>query len=339
MFLQKRNNGRYYVVYVDDNGQRTLKATGTPYKKEAEKFLKEFQLRIEEERLQVVKPITIHQFSFTYLRQREPYFTDKTIKVYKTTFKFLEEYFGNIQIAEIDRNGLEEYFHKRAKESSLFSARKDLINLSSAFNYAVSNGYLLNNPCKGIKRFKLPERQPLFYSKEDFKKLIDVIDNEDLKDLVLFAVNTGLRQMELIMLEWRQINFKDKFLTLDNNNGHITKSKRIRTIPLNSACIEILQKRYESKSVHNVFTINSEPINQGWLSRDFKHYVLNAGLNPKLNFHSLRHTHASWLVQSGVSIYIIQQLLGHADISTTAIYAHLRRDDLQSAVNQLEGLY
>jgi site-specific recombinase XerD len=91
--------------------------------------------------------------------------------------------------------------------------------------------------------------------------------------------------------------------------------------------------------LNNVFTLFDKPIDQGWLSRDFKHYVLNAGLNPKLNFHSLRHTYASWLVQAGVSIYIIQQLLGHADISTTAIYSHLRREDLTIAVTQLEGLY
>jgi integrase len=338
MFLQKRN-GRYHVVFITDDGRRTSKSTGTAYKKEAQKFLVEFKSKIEDELMQLVKPITINRFAFTYLRQREPYFTDKTIKVYKTTFKFLEEYFGNIQLAEINRSGLEEYFHKRALDSSIFSARKDLINLSSAFNYAVSNGYLLTNPCKGIKRFKLPERQPLFYTKEDFKKLLDVIEDEDLKDLVIFAVNTGLRQMELIMLEWRQINLTEKFLTLDNNNGHITKSKRIRTIPLNSACVEILQKRFANKISQNVFTLIDKPIDQGWLSRDFKHYVVNAGLNPKLNFHSLRHTYASWLVQAGVSIYIIQQLLGHADISTTAIYSHLRREDLTIAVKQLEGLY
>ena len=86
--------------------------------------------------------------------------------------------------------------------------------LHQAFNYAVNNGYLVSNPCKGIKRFKLPEKQPLFYTKEDFQKLLDAIDNEDLRDLVLFAVNTGMRQMELITLEWRKINFDVKIFNI-----------------------------------------------------------------------------------------------------------------------------
>jgi integrase len=339
MFLYKNKNGKWYVIYTDENGKRTTKSTGQTLKGEANKFLFEFRNKLDEERNQIVKPIQIKQFGFQYLRQRESHFTEKTIKVNKTTFKFLENYFGNVQISEITRNDLEEYFNKRIKDSSIYTARKDLINLSAAFNYAVNSGYLVSNPCKGIKRYRLPERQPLFYSKEDFNKLLYAIDNEDLRDLVLFAVNTGLRQMELITLEWSQINFKDNFLILDNN-GHITKSKRIRTIPLNQTCIDILKKRYERSDFQyqNVFTIDNKPILQERFSKQFKSYVINTKINSKLNFHSLRHTHASWLVQSGVSIYVVSKLLGHADIKTTQIYAHLRSDDLRSAVNQLSSI-
>jgi integrase len=333
MFLFKHKNGRYYVIYSVENGKRKSKSTGTTFKSKAHIFLAELKKQLEEEKNQLVKPATIKEFAFNYLRQSEPHFTDKTIKTNKTTFKYLEAYFGNIQISEIDRNSLVEYFHKRIKDTSIFAARKDLINISAAFNKAVLNGYLLSNPCKGIKRFKLPERKPLFYSKEDFNKLLEKIDNEDLKDLVLFAVNTGLRQMELITLEWRQINFKENTLVLDNQ-GHITKSKRIVTIPLNSICIEILKKRYEKKE-DSVFTLFDNPINQHWLSTNFKKYVYRAKVNPKLNFHSLRHSYASWLVQAGVSIYIVSKLLNHADIKTTEIYAHIRTEDLRKAVDSL----
>ena len=252
----------------------------------------------------------------------------------------MENHFGNVLISEITRNTLEEYFNKRIKNSSIFAARRDLINTSAAFNYAVNSGYLVTNPCKGIKRYKLLERQPLFYTKEDFNELLDAIDSEDLKDLVLFAVNTGMRQMELITLDWRQINFKDNFLTLDNN-GYITKTKRIRTIPLNSVCVDILKRRYENSSFEyqNVFTLSGKPFEQEKLSKNFKSYIIKAKINNKLNFHSLRHTNASWLVQSGVSIYVVSKLLGHSNISTTEIYAHLRREDLRNAVNQLESLF
>ena len=142
--------------------------------------------------------------------------------------------------------------------------------------------------------------------------------------------------MELITLEWRQINFKENILVLDNQ-GHITKSKRIVTLPLNSICQEILKKRYEKKEKQCFYSIQNT-INQHWLSTNFKKYVIKAEVNTKLNFHSLRHSYASWLVQAGVSIYVISKLLNHADIKTTEIYAHLRRDDLRNAVSLLEGL-
>lgn len=117
--------------------------------------------------------------------------------------------------------------------------------------------------------------------------------------------------MELLTLEWSQINFTDNFLILDNNNGHITKSKRIRTIPLNSICTEIIKKRYEKTDfrTQNIFTLAGNPISQDWLSKNFKKYVIKAKVNSKLNFHSLRHTNASWLVQSGVSIFVVSKLL------------------------------
>ena len=68
------------------------------------------------------------------------------------------------------------------------------------------------------------------------------------------------------------------------------------------------------------------------VSKSFKRYIRQAGLNNDLKFHSLRHTYASYLVQGGVSLYVVQKLLGHSDIKTTEIYAHLSPESLQEAV-------
>ena len=140
--------------------------------------------------------------------------------------------------------------------------------------------------------------------------------------------------MELLTLQWDQINFRDKLLTLDNRN-HLTKSKKIRTIPLNIASMQIIVERESKKTSKNVFTYLDNAITQDQISKVFKKYVLKAKINPQLNFHSLRHTFASWLVQKGVSIYHVSKLLGHSDIKTTEIYSHLRAEDLRSAVEML----
>jgi integrase len=72
-----------------------------------------------------------------------------------------------------------------------------------------------------------------------FEILLQNIDDKDLSELVEFAVNTGLRQGELIRLEWAQINFKDRFVILDNRN-YLTKSKRVRTVQMNIRALQIL---------------------------------------------------------------------------------------------------
>ena len=92
-----------------------------------------------------------------------------------------------------------------------------------------------------------------------------------------------------------------------------------------------------SGKVNYVFTIRKSPIKQNWIIQNFKKYVLKANINPKLKFHSLRHTSASWLVQRGVSIYEVSKLLGHSDIKVTEIYSDLRAEDLREAVEKLNN--
>ena len=164
--------------------------------------------------------------------------------------------------------------------------------------------------------------------------MINVIDKEDVKELVIFAVNTGLRQGELLSLQFRQVNFSNRTIVLDNQT-HITKSKRIRSVPLNETAFNIIQKRNNGK-FQNVFTLRESGIKQDWIVHNFKKYVLKARINPKLHFHSLRHTFASWLVQGGVSIYHVSKLLGHSDVKITGIYSHLRQEDLLNSVQILE---
>ena len=166
-------------------------------------------------------------------------------------------------------------------------------------------------------------------------KIINATEDNDLKDLISFAVNTGLRQMELIMLEWNQVDLNQNVLLLDNQNA-VTKSKKVRNIPLNKSAREILEKRNNQSNCGRVFTYKSVPINPDFLSKKFKKLVEKAEINSDFNFHCLRHTFASWLVQKGVSIYEVSKLLGHADIKTTQIYAHLRNEDLRNAVEKLD---
>ncbi len=333
MFISKHSNGYYYVYYFDNNGKRCKKSTNAKLKSEALKFLKSFEQKVQSNS---TRDLDLKAFLFEYLKYSESHHTAKTTMAFKTTFNFFHKYIGNPNLKEITTLDIDSFINKRIKTVSLYAGRKDLINLKSAFNWSKQMGYIKVNPAKNIKRIRIPERLPSFFNENEYKILLNAVDNPQLKNIIEIAINTGLRQMEIITLNWEQINFNERLITLSNQN-HITKGKRIRTIPMNERSYQILKHLYEKRKSYLVFHNNGEQLKQDYVSHSFTKYVRKAKINHKLNFHALRHSFASWLVQRGVSIYQVSKLLGHADIKTTQIYSHLRTEDLRKTVNLLNN--
>ena len=281
-------------------------------------------------------PITFKKMSFEFLIYScSVHSYNHTISM-KGTFKRMLIYFGDIKVEHLNKQKLMDYFQYRSRTVTPYTVKREIECFSSLCNWAIDRSYMLENLCKGIKRPRLPEKLPVFFTKWEFDKLISHTSDEDLRDIYIVAVNTGLRQMEIITLEWNQVDLENKLIILHNRN-HLTKSKKIRSLPLNKNALEILEKRFaRSDKVSLVFTYHKEPVNQQFISHKTKKLIIAAKINPKLNFHSLRHTFASWLVQKGCSIYEVSRLLGHSDVRVTQIYAHLRIDDLRNAVELLQ---
>ncbi len=336
MFLSKRSNGYYYVFYDKPDGKRTCISTKCKKKQEALKFLSNFQYNLKErERLNLDK-IALKDFAYEYLKYSESVHSWKTTKDYKNTFNQLLKYFGNILLIDISTRKLNSFLQFRSK-TSLYVSSKDLRYLRSAFNWAMKNHYLSENPCNYIKSIKVPEKSPLYLSEIEFECLIRVVECDDFRDVFTFAINTGLRQMELLTLKWNQIDFKNQMLTLDNRE-HVTKSKKPRSVPLNLKAIQILTDRQIKSHSSEVFTFNENTIKPDFISKTFKKCVLKAGLNPKLKFHSLRTSFGSWLVQRGCGIYDVMRLMGHSDVRvTTQHYASLTSENLRNSVNLLNN--
>ncbi|MHB8929413.1 MAG: tyrosine-type recombinase/integrase, partial [Melioribacteraceae bacterium] len=273
MILTKRKNGRWYIVYNQANGKRTGISTGTKIKTKALKLLSKFEKELENKKSQKTIPISFNSYCNQFLSYSKSVHTVKTQETYIQTINYVKKFFGEIALKDVTALSLTKYFEQRVISGSIYQARKDLICCNSLFNKAIAEGYIYQNPCKDIKRFRLPEKQPLFFTKLEFEKLLSAINETDIKDLVNFALQTGLRQMELITLEWAQISFSDKYLILDNQNN-FTKSKKIRSIPLSKKAMKILVERKRVAKGNLIFTLENKPINQDFISRKFKGYVI-----------------------------------------------------------------
>jgi integrase len=161
--------------------------------------------------------------------------------------------------------------------------------------------------------------------------------NPSLRYLFFFGFHTGMRQNEITNLQWDAVNFKDNVIRVQITDSFMTKSRRERVIPINNNLRELLVKLHSRSSSKYVFTNPSGyKYHNDYISHQFKKAVRGAGLDDRIHFHDLRHDFASSLVQRGVSLYVVKDLLGHEDQTTTQIYAHLQNKNLHDAIGLLD---
>jgi site-specific recombinase XerD len=158
--------------------------------------------------------------------------------------------------------------------------------------------------------------------------------------MLLTLLNTGLRPAEVFQIEWQDINFKGKTLTV---RGEIAKSGKTRHVPLNKEALGVLlqwsnQQPKDSKPKAKVKRlVFPSPVNGEAMVKIPKavYRVFSSAKLKNFRPYDLRHTFASKLVMKGVDLNTVRELLGHRDIATTLIYAHLAPDHKASAVELL----
>jgi integrase len=152
---------------------------------------------------------------------------------------------------------------------------------------------------------------------------------------VIFAVDTGMRRSEIVNLKWENVDLERNIILVANSESFKTKSGRQRIVPINSLAKRILITR-ERISPYVFVNYKGQKMYDNYLGQCFRKSVRNAKLEGKISFHSLKHTFASWLVQSGVGIYEVQKLLGHSSVVVTQVYAHLSENVLHKAVDRIK---
>ncbi|HWP82849.1 MAG TPA: tyrosine-type recombinase/integrase [Bacteroidota bacterium] len=330
MFLRKRSNGYYHVSYRNDQGRWTSISTGTKSKSEANEFFSDLKERLAQ-RKQV---ISFSEYAGRYLDyslvNHSPASTEKVRLV---TRRFLE-IIGDKVLDRITPFDIEGYKTQRAKLVSPVSVNIELRTLKAMFSMAVKWDVVEKSPFRSVRFIRVPERSPVFLSSKDFERLLSVIQQDWLKAICIFAANTGLRRGELINLRWISVDLERRLIKVQNSEEFSTKSKKERIIPLNLPAVKVLMSLPHRGEY--VFTdISGAKLDPTTVSKSFREAAVAAELDSGIKFHSLRHTFASWLIQNGASIYEVQKLLGHSSVVVTQIYAHLRLEELETAVNRI----
>lgn len=274
---------------------------------------------------------------------------NSTLKNYSGIInKWILPELGNMQIEDITRAHLQNFilcFAKNHKHNTVINLSKPL---SSSFRFAVLNNIITLNPWNSIKIPKdFIEKDINVFSKEEVRLLLSYAFPEYRRDIILLGYRTGMRIGEILTLKYDDIDFNNGFLTVKrtlsgykNNKPEITvpktKSAR-RRIELDSKTMEMLARRELVSTEDYVFCKQGGDI-YSRQSINLPKMCLALGLKPR-TFHSLRHTHATILLSSGVHPKIVQERLGHAKISTTLdIYSHVVPGMQKAAVRIFESI-
>ncbi|MFA4999831.1 MAG: site-specific integrase [Patescibacteria group bacterium] len=246
-------------------------------------------------------------------------------------------FFDKKEIDKISNLDIENY---KAKEISTGLSNKSINNILIILNKCLGTaeewGEIDKKP--KVKLLKVQPQKFDFLTGEEAEALLKNSDGW-LHEMILIALKTGLRFGELIALDWDDLDFTAKNIIVRRGvaNGILgsTKSNKIRTIPMAGEIIELMMKRYQSKGL--VFP----PSHDSYLTHNLCHKELKracrrAGLR-EIGWHTLRHSFASHLAQNGVSLKVIQELLGHSNIVTTMRYSHLTAASLIEAIKTLDG--
>ena len=205
----------------------------------------------------------------------------------------------------------------------------------SAIKYAYSN-ILGKDITLSVKRPKKEKRLPAVLTKDEVRKLFDSLENKKSKLIVSMLYACGMRVSEILNLKISDLDFENKTGNIRQGKG---KKDRFFNIPAFLA--KDLKKQTEEQKNSNQIFLFTGP--KGALSsRNIQKIVAlasrKAGIKKEVHPHTLRHSFATHLLENNVDIRKIQELLGHADLSTTQIYTHISKEELKKIKSPIDEL-
>ena len=237
--------------------------------------------------------------------------------------KMLHEWFGELNVSQITLGLVQEFMDERRRTVSLATAQRDVSTLRAVLNKAHREGLLAAAP--RFPRFKALKHRTRWLTPDEAERLVRAASRH-IVPLIRLAVDTGGRRSELLRLDWRHVDLRNKRVTFVE-----TKNGEDRTVRLcDRACAVFASMG--PKDAGPVFTFNGKAIAS--VKTAFNNARENAGLED-VRFHDLRHTFASRLVQCGVPLYDVMNLMGHQSLTMVQRYAHLAPDYQEKAIQAL----
>lgn len=225
------------------------------------------------------------------------------------------------------------FMAKKKQDVNASGSTLALVHASLKYFFHV---FLKHKILDDIKRPKKGKKLPVVLTKEEIKTLIGVISKKRDRLAVEFMYSAGARVSECVNLKITNLQMEERTATIRGGKGN-----KDRVIILSNRWIEEIRDYLAKKKVSSEFVFskkNGKQISVDTIQRVLRKARVKAGINKHITPHSLRHSFATHLLEAGESIRKIQELLGHADLSTTQIYTKVSTDELKKVASPLDSL-
>jgi integrase len=335
MGVFKKNGSWWIDTYL--NGERIRRKVG-PDKRTAELAEKNLKVKAAQGEwlgIHRAKRVTFKAFCKEFLAKQAGK-AEKTVLSYKVLSNcHLIPALGARHLSEIRPKQIEDLMQEKADTLAFSSVNLLLQRLKTILNTAVRWGYLKESPARNVKPLRVPEKEPLYLTREQVAKLYEHCDGW-LRDMVVIGLNTGLRISEILALKWEDVDLAAGVIKIRSDAEFTTKSGRNREIPIcGFLAREIRRIPRHITCPLVVHTTRATPVAKQHAWYEFKKAVKLAELPLDFTVHTLRHTFGTSLASNGVDIRTIQELMGHASITTTQKYLHAAPSRMQGAVDSL----
>lgn len=338
MSVLRRGNSRFWYIQFQFQGQTFIRSSKTTDKKVAEQLEREWRRELharaflgKRERITIADAIS----SFCRTKAAMPNHRNLLIqsghldRLFRTS-----RYLDSVSSEDVER-----LKRDREREGSSPATVRHLMNLlRGSWKHAKRLGYQVAD--LEFPAIKTTKHRLRYLTADEERRLLAELDPRrevkglatyagrhhllvqsmwDAYDLVVLLLDTGARYSEIAGLEWRQIDLHDRTVNLWR-----PKVQNESVLYLTDRAHETLSRRAASALTTRYVFLNKKGEKRGYASQAIRKAIGRAGLEG-VTIHTLRHTHATRLVQNGLSIYEVKEVLGHTDVKTTMRYAHLEQ--------------
>lgn len=266
----------------------------------------------------------------------EANYSKNTINSYENDLNKFEEYYKNKDLLKITSKDIEKYI-QTLSDLAPTTVSHNISSLKTFYSYFLKQVRISNNPTDGIKSPKLGIHLPTYLTIDEVNKLLDIEVTDAFssrnKAILELMYATGLRISEVISLEFKNVDYDECIIRV------MGKGSKERIVPVNDYAIKYLKEYIDNyrpelvkNDINNYIFLNNHGrmLTRQGIFKMIKNYAALKNIKKTIGPHTLRHTFATHLLENGADLRVIQELLGHSDISTTQIYTHLTKEALHN---------